>query len=116
SADLNSNYSLLAILIGLTLFNVAAYGTDQDLTQRMLTCRSARAGSASMILSQLFGLVTVSLFMGLGLLLYLYYQRPDVMGDAAPAAIEDGREVFLSFILGELPVGVRGLLMAGLFA
>ncbi len=115
-ADLNSNYSLLAILIGMTLFNVAAYGTDQDLTQRLLTCRSARAGSISMILSQVMGIVTVGLFMGLGLLLYLYYQRPDVMGAAAPAPVDDGREVFLSFILGELPIGVRGLLMAGLFA
>ena len=115
-ADLNSNYSLLAILIGLTMFNVAAYGTDQDLTQRMLNCRSARAGGASMILSQLFGLVTTSLFMGLGLLLYLYYTRPDVMGAAAPERMDDGRQVFLNFILGELPIGVRGLLMAGLFA
>ncbi|MFG0285389.1 MAG: sodium:solute symporter [Phycisphaerales bacterium JB039] len=115
-ADLNSNYSLLAILIGLTMFNVAAYGTDQDLTQRMLTCRSARAGGASMILSQLFGLVTTALFMGLGLLLYLYYTRPDVMGAAAPEHMDDGRQVFLNFILGELPIGVRGLLMAGLFA
>jgi SSS family solute:Na+ symporter len=115
-AGFNSNYNLLAILIGMTLFNIAAYGTDQDLTQRMLTCRNARAGSTSMILSQFLGLVTVALFMGLGLLLYLYYCRPDIMGAAAPAAIEDGREVFLTFILGELPVGVRGILMAGLFA
>src|SRR5690606_24699498 len=35
--NVNSNFSLLAMLVSLTLFNVAAYGTDQDLTQRMLT-------------------------------------------------------------------------------
>jgi Na+/proline symporter len=39
------------------------------------------------------------------------------MGDAAPmAAVEDGRQVFVAFILQEMPVGMRGLMMAGLFA
>jgi Na+/proline symporter len=39
------------------------------------------------------------------------------MGDAAPAApVDDARQVFVIFILQEMPAGVRGLMMAGLFA
>jgi SSS family transporter len=110
-------YNLWAVLLGLTLLNTAAFGADQDLTQRMLTCRSATRGGWSLILSYLIGWPVLMLFMLAGLLLYIYYQRPDLMGDAAPmAAVEDGRQVFVAFILQEMPVGMRGLMMAGLFA
>src|SRR5690606_26015565 len=34
-------YTLLTALFGFSLLNLAAYGTDHDLTQRMLTCRNA---------------------------------------------------------------------------
>ena len=39
-----SSYSLLAIILGLSLINLGAYGTDQDMTQRLLTCKDARSG------------------------------------------------------------------------
>jgi len=110
-------YNLWAVLLGLTLLNTAAYGADQDLTQRMLTCRSAARGGWSLILSYLIGWPVLALFMLAGLLLYVYYQRPDLMGDAAPAiSVGDGRQVFVAFILQEMPTGMRGLMMAGLFA
>jgi hypothetical protein len=32
-------FTLISILTAWTLFNVAAFGTDQDMVQRMLTCR-----------------------------------------------------------------------------
>ncbi|MCH7797340.1 MAG: sodium/solute symporter [Planctomycetes bacterium] len=110
-------YNLWAVILGLTLLNTAAYGTDQDLTQRMLTCRSAARGSWSLILSYVIGWPVIALFMLAGLLLYVYYQRPDLMGDAASTAVAaDASDVFVRFILHEMPVGMRGLMMAGLFA
>ena len=110
-------YNLWAVLLGLTLFNAAAYGTDQDLTQRMLTCKSAARGSWSLILSYLIGWPVLALFMLAGLLLYVYYQRPDLMGAAAPAApTADSAKIFVAWILDEMPVGLRGLMMAGLIA
>lgn len=115
--DLSAPYSVWAIVIGLTLFNIAAYGTDQDLTQRMLTCRTRRQAGWSVLTATLLGLPVVFIFLLMGLLLFIYYGRPDVMGDAAPGyAVEDTRRVFLSFIFNEMPTGVRGLMMAGLFA
>jgi SSS family transporter len=112
-----SPYNLWAIVLGLTLLNAAAFGTDQDLTQRMLTCRSAARGGWSLILSYLIGWPVLVLFMLAGLLLYVYYQRPDLMGEDAPMApVDDARQVFVTFILREMPTGMRGLMMAGLFA
>lgn len=110
-------YNLWAVLLGLTLLNTAAFGTDQDLTQRMLTCKSAARGSWSLILSYLIGWPVLVLFMLAGLLLYVYYQRPDLMGDAAPVApTTESAHVFVRWILQEMPAGLRGLMMAGLFA
>ncbi|MHC4414354.1 MAG: sodium:solute symporter [Planctomycetota bacterium] len=110
-------YNLWAVIFGLSLLNLAAFGTDQDLTQRMLTCRSARRGSWSVVVSHLIGWPVVFLFLLVGLLLYVYYQRPDIMGEAAPTyAVGDSRRVFVEFIVREMPAGLRGLMMAGLFA
>ncbi|MFG0275873.1 MAG: sodium:solute symporter, partial [Phycisphaerales bacterium] len=109
-------FTIWGALVGMTLFNMAAYGTDQDLVQRMLTCRSAVRGSWSLVLSNILGMAVVAVFLALGLLLYIFYARPDLMGDSAPAPVEDSRRVFLRFILTETPIGLRGLMIAGLLA
>lgn len=119
--DLSTNpsvkYTLWTALTGFVLFNIAAYGTDHDLAQRTLTCKSAIKGSRSVIGAILVGLPVTFLFMLIGLLLFVFYSRADVMGTAGPhAGVDDTREVFLSFILNELPAGLPGLMMAGLFA
>jgi SSS family solute:Na+ symporter len=110
-------YTLLTAICGFTLLMTAAYGTDHDLTQRMLTCRNATRGSGSAFLSLALHVPMVVLFLVIGLLLYVFYQRPDLMGSAAPASAPgDSRKAFLRFILDEVPTGLRGLMMAGLFA
>lgn len=114
--SLTSDFSVWSALLGITLFNLAVYGTDHDLAQRMLTCRSALKGAQSAVISNILGIIVAVLFLTIGLLLYVFYQRPDLMGTAAAGAPPEGRKVFLSFILEQTPPGVRGLMLAGLFA
>jgi solute:Na+ symporter, SSS family len=115
--DLSKPYTLLTAITGFALLSIAAYGTDHDLTQRMLTCRNAIRGGGSAMLAMLINLPVTAAFMAIGLLLYIYYQRPDIMGAAAPAAgTSDSRRVFLRFIMDSMPPGLTGLMMAGLFA
>lgn len=115
--DLSNTYTLLTAVTGFMLLGVGSYGTDHDLAQRMLTCRSAARGSMSAVIAILISLPVVAIFMSIGLLLYIFYQRPDIMGDASPGLPPTkGREIFLSFILNEMPSGMSGLMMAGLFA
>jgi len=109
--DLSLPYTLWSAIIGFTLFNMAAYGTDQDLAQRMLTCRTATRGAWSLIAANLLGLCLVALFLSLGLLLFLHYGEG---GEGGP--VDDPRRVFLTFILSEIPTGLRGLMIAGLAA
>ncbi len=115
--DFGSPYTLLTAVTGLMLLNLAAYATDQDLAQRMLTCRSAMRGSASALASIAVNLPVTALFMAVGLGLYIFYQRPDLLGPAAPG-YEPGAQttVFVTFVLREMPAGLRGLFLAGLFA
>ncbi|MCH8153340.1 MAG: sodium:solute symporter [Planctomycetes bacterium] len=117
AGDLARPYTIWAILLGVSLFSAAAFGTDQDLTQRMLTCKTPGQGSWSVIIASLIGWPVVFLFLCMGLLLYVFYHRPDIMQSAAPTyQIDDSRKVFLEFILREMPPGMRGLMLAGLFA
>ncbi len=110
-------FSIPTIVFGIALLNLAAYGTDQDLVQRMLTCKSAARGAWSVVAASVVGAGVVALFMALGLLLYIFYQRPDIRGPgAAPAPPDDTRKVFLTFILEEIRSPWRGVMMAGLLA
>jgi len=116
SFDLTKGNTLWAAIV-LTVFYAAAFGADQDMAQRLLTCKSLKQSVGSLIGAILVSIPITALFMVTGLLLYVFYSRPDLMGDAAPAqAVSDARQVYPQFLLHELPVGVRGLAMAGLFA
>ena len=113
----NKTYTFLTAIFGFSLLNLGAYGTDQDMAQRLLTCRTAVKGSWSAIIAIILNIPVTLIFMSIGLLLYIFYSRPDIMGIAAPSyAIDNSRKVFLNFILNEMPNGVSGLMMAGLFA
>ncbi len=117
--DLSANpakpFTLWAAIFGNTLLMIAAYGTDQDLAQRFLISKSAARGGVSVIASQFIGMAVVMLFLGIGLLLYLFYDRPDVMGMVHEVAV-DRKSVYPWFLMHELPTGLAGLSMAGLFA
>ena len=110
-------FTLLTAIFGFSLLGIGSYGTDQDLAQRMLTCKDAKAGSRATIAGILLGIPSVMLFLAVGLLLWIFYQRPDLFNTGSTAATpHDSRQVFLEFILTQMPPGLTGLMMAGLFA
>lgn len=115
--DLTSPFTLITALTGWTLLNLAAFGTDQDLVQRLLTCKDARRGSLSTVASALVSLPVVFLFACVGLLLYVFYNEPGLMGRPTPGyAAGDSAQIFLKFALYELPAGAAGLIFAGVIA
>ena len=116
STDPTHPFSLPACIIGFTLLGIGSYGTDQDLAQRMLTCKSHKHAARSIITGILLAIPTVSIFLIVGLLLWIVYQRPELTNNPAPAPTGDSVKVFLHYIMTQIPPGVRGLMMAGLFA
>ena len=71
-----------------------------------------------MIASQFITVLVVCLFLSVGLLLYVFYRRPDVMGAAAPGYVPAGKldAAYPRFILREMPTVLSGLAIAGFFA
>src|SRR5216110_1474047 len=104
-------YTIFAGLIGSTFITMSTHGTDQDMVQRMLTAPDIRRSRRSLILSGLADIPIVLTFLSIGLLLWTYYQaHPD------PTLPKTPNETFCHFILYQMPVGLRGLLIAGIFA
>jgi len=99
-----------AVLCGL-FQSMAAFGTDQDMTQRMLTCRKPSLAKRGLILTGLIDFPIVFTFLLIGLALYALKAQTGFA-----AGIEDTDHVFPKFIVNYLPVGIKGLMLAAVFA
>jgi len=107
---LASEYTLFSALVGATLGNMAAFGTDQDMVQRMLTAETHQKARRSLITAAFMDLPVAGAFVFIGILLFVYYQQDPTFRPQATA------DVFASYILNVMPVGVRGFVVAGVFA
>jgi len=114
-------FTLWTALIGFALLNIGFLGADQDGTQRMLTCKSAWHGAKSAIGAILLAMPVTFLFLAVGLLLWVLYTQPQLMGPTVEGAVTTGqsmqsKDVFLRFIMTRMPPGLGGLMMAGVIA
>lgn len=88
------------------LLSLASHGADHMMVQRVLACPNLSSARKAMIGSGVFTLIQFSLFLLVGSLLYLFFQGE---------ALEIDRE-FSIYIVDHLPVGVKGLLLAGVLS
>ncbi len=120
SLDFAAPFSVFAVVTGIVLINIGNSGLDQDTTQRLLACDTARQGSRALIWSVWASIPVIALFLMIGSLLHIFYERPDVMmagvGGVAPTFQGEKITVFMVFILSELPPGLRGLVTVGVIA
>jgi SSS family solute:Na+ symporter len=113
SINLSNPRILLVGLINGCFGTFAALGADQDLAQRMLTTKKAREAQKSIVLTGILDFPLVMLFLSIGTLLFTYYHfHPD----PNLASLESTDRIFPYFIVTQLPVGLRGLLIAGVLA
>ena len=104
-----SNLGLMALMTIWGFFNSsAAYGTDQDMVQRLLACNDNRKARWSLIIWGLIGIPIAFTFLSIGVGLYAYARvHPELI-----AGMTDNDHIFPRFILGVMPHGLRGLLLA----
>ena len=105
-------YTFFTALVGGAVFSVASHGTDQLIVQRLLTTRNLKDSQKALVWSGVVVALQFALFLGIGLLLYGFYnaQTPEALGLATTD------EIFAKFIVEQLPVGLSGLIVASLFA
>ncbi|WP_173917584.1 sodium:solute symporter [Halobacillus sp. Marseille-Q1614] len=110
SMDLSVEYSVWAGVIGGFFLHIAYFGTDQSQIQRVLTSKSIKESKLSLLLTGVLIVPQMLLFLFIGILLYVFYQfngNPNV---------SDLNELFPMFVVNELPAGISGLIIAGVFA
>jgi solute:Na+ symporter, SSS family len=107
SFDLSTTYTLWAGIFGGAIFTMASHGTDQLIVQRLLTCRDIRSSQRALVGSGVAVMGQFLLFLVLGLGLWVFFGGREF-------ATSD--EIFPLFIIEQLPPGVTGLLIAGVFA
>jgi len=120
SFDMDKPFTLWTSLTGLVLLHIAAMAMDQDLTQRLLTCKSGADGIKAVYLTTILHVPVFLLFLAIGLLLFVFYNGPSLMGGqgAHPNATFKGAPitVLMDFIVFHLPAGLKGLVLTGVIA
>ena len=98
------------------LTHLQLWGTDQDLVQRMLTCRKVKDSQRALLLSALINIPVTILFLGLGAGLFVFYHiyPSEIVTQFVSESQTD--KIFPYFIKTVLTPGIRGLLIAGLIS
>ncbi len=111
--DLTSSTFWICLVYGIFI-NLQNYGIDQNYVQRYHTAKDNRAAKFSALFGGYLFMPVSAIFFLIGSALYSYYT---VYPELLPADIATKPDyVFPYFIVNGLPVGVRGLLIASIFA
>ncbi len=116
SFALDDPFTIPAAFTGLMLLNIGNFGLDQDTTQRLLAAKSSRHAGWALFWSAIGALPIIFVFLSIGQLLHIFYERADVTGIVAPDADLNSVTIFMHYILTELPDGLRGLCGAAIVA
>ena len=111
--DWNTSYLFWTGLIGGAVFSVGTHGVDQMMVQRYLCARNRRDATLALGLSGPVVLVQFAFFLVVGVCLYAFYtQQPPATAFLA----SDSDQVFATFIVDYLPVGVLGIVLGAVFS
>ncbi len=110
--NIDGKFSIFGLLGGWLLLNIAAFGLDQDMSQRVISCKTKQDAKKSLVLSMIITIPIVFLFLGIGALLFLHYQNNMIIQSFGDEKIT----IFMYYILNEMPEGLRGFITVGAIA
>ena len=112
------SYTFWSGVIGGAFLTTATHGTDQLMVQRYFCASNEHQARKALLWSGVVVFVQFALFLTIGVMLFVYYTQ-HAPGEMA-AFMQDGSlrtdRVFPYFIVGHLPHGVVGLVLAAIFA
>jgi SSS family transporter len=100
------------IMLGSIFNNLFPYTASQDIVQRYVTTPDRRTAAKAIWVNAIISAPAQAIFFAIGTALFLFYRHHPERLD--PAVQTDG--IFPLFIVNELPAGVAGLIVAGIFA
>ncbi len=101
------------VFIGGLASAMVTQGTDQTIVQRYLTSSSIKDSQKTLYTNAVLTLPATIIFFGIGTLLFIFYTE---MPNELSPAISNNDSIFPWYIVRELPIGVSGLLVAGIFS
>jgi len=114
-ANFTWDYTVMALYIvffGNFLGNLVPYTTDQAVVQRYLTVKDEKAARRAIWTNAIMTVPGSIIFFGIGVALFAFYRsRPELLN---PTLHNDA--IFPLFIKQQLPAGIAGLVIAGVFA
>ncbi|MBW1783826.1 MAG: sodium:solute symporter [Deltaproteobacteria bacterium] len=113
--DLIRPTAWVVVLYGI-IENFRNFGVDQNYVQRYQATRSIKEASRSVWTAAIAYIPVSALFLFIGTALYAYYA---VHPDQLPASLAgplSGDKIYPYFIVTHFPVGLRGLIIAAIFA
>ncbi len=105
-------YTFWAGVAGGCFLTTSSHGTDQLMVQRLLSARDERQSRAALLASWFVILVQFTLFLLIGVLLFVYYGDMHLPKPAPDRA----DRLYPEFIWHQLPPGLAGLLIAAILA
>ena len=99
-------YTLISGIVGGAFLSMSSHGTDQLIVQRLLAAKNLADSKKAIITTGFVVIVQFTLFLILGVLLFAYYGQMNIRSD----------EIFPKFIIDIIPAGIKGIIIAGLFA
>ncbi|MEM8665909.1 MAG: sodium/solute symporter [Planctomycetota bacterium] len=108
----NTQIAFWVIVVGGIAQNLSSYTADQAVVQRYVTTPTEKLAARSIWTNAVLTLPATLLFFGIGTALYAFYRSHPEKLD--PTATTD--QIFPMFIANEMPVGLAGLIVAGVFA
>lgn len=104
--------AIWVIIAGSIGQNISSYTADQSVVQRYMTTATPQLAARSIWTSALLTIPSTLLFFGIGTALFAFYHSHPEKLD--PTFTTD--QVFPLFIAREMPAGLAGLIVAGVFA
>ncbi|MEM1227937.1 MAG: sodium/solute symporter [Planctomycetota bacterium] len=108
----STRIALWVIILGALGQNLSSYTADQAVVQRYMTTADQKLAARSIWTNAVLSIPATLLFFAIGTGLYAFYRtHPDKLD---PTITTD--QIFPLFIAREMPIGVAGLIVAGIFA
>lgn len=114
--DVNARVSFLPVVLAYFFAHLCAFGSDQMTIQRYLATGQTQSARKALWTAMLFDLLTIGILVVLGLSLRAYFTAFPSVLPGHQTLVGAADSLFPLFIVECLPVGVTGLVVAGLLA
>lgn len=112
ATDSFTRMAIWVVVLGALGQNISSYTADQAVVQRYMTTATKRQAAQSIWTNAILSLISSFIFFGMGAALFAFYRANP--GKLDPTITTD--QIFPVFIAREMPAGLAGLIVAGVFA